>query len=1561
MPRSRVVGGPDPVGVQQQQQQQARRQHNGTTGDVTCLPYRLPNAVLCEVQTAAGAAVAVAAPGTPASAVAVDGCAKSEFRICMNSSLPMNGSDRLDAAEAAGKNEAECATALGCVAAVGAAGAGPAVAAIRAASGQPICRVHGVSRGIASEQPRGAEASVSPACNTAAADAAKIASAAAAVPLRESEDARILNAFSFCASSVAVGGDETEHNPSTSAVEAARWGSWIPRMPVALREGFLAEVKSLQKKPIMKITTSVEGAYGESSVSSLFKLFSLLNKHYGLNEHSTFLDIGRLMVLLSVLNHFGDMMLQACGSGVPSLAAAAFGCTFTLGLELDSNVYSISVINHFLCQPVGTSPSGTGQPDSSLAPRGHGQLDASASAAVVAAAAGAGHAERHLLETTFGFNASFCVFDCSRLSSLEGISHVFSFDLAMPPWVMAHTVRLFNQSKTTSVFVSFHGDLISSFGMQAVLASRLSMRMGTSAESHVGFIYQKIPKKEAQHQCQSRRELQGIKQPLVTAAEPDDAAADSSVEGTKHMQRRQLQWQLALLQEQLGELEHQQQEQRRYPSKLQRQRQDLLRALETTTQESLQMLQLMLQHQQQGLLLQQQLQVVALLQQDHGEGGASQEKLTEGTVRLLEQQYLQEHHELAQRLSLQYWTENERQQTLLKEATEAVAVGKFPETAAGRTSALGSKVQQVRRELREKQKQLQNLDLMQRREEREQRRLEQNQQQIELLPHPKSRLEGRCFECNNRLLETAQQHARDVQQKQRQQLLLLKGIASSRTDKILHSIAAAGRLQQMAQIFVAAVSILPNPVSRRKEAITEQQQQKLPCCCSGCCYPLYRGSSAQPAAAAAHVELMSAAHPQQQLLLLRRVFSAFQVDQLLERGSLMQEPEQQAIIAARAEALLAHLRDISVQGLGNQTLTTPAGTATGKENAAGPWGRGAALLPRAATAEAEEIMSPHQAAWTINRFNGSCIDDITGDRIASWAPPHDARQQRENFPLAVQQQLLQQEVFMQQRIPLITVIDKQEQQQLEQQCMKDWKAVKAASVEPSSLSDAGAQAQAVFKRGMVACPFADAFEALQLLQQKLQEDSSQPGQAEQGSSPGVAVETKCLEAAFLWHFEKLLEVHQHKVHLRGSLFSGQQVRAPGPAVEAVVGDGGEDDATRLKETTPAFVSPTSCKEGFQRQPKKPRRSPQYSASSESFDAAADAVLPTARDYPAAAGGTDGSSACSSERRVPCSAIEDVEASNTAVQIRLHSHEARLLHACAAAAVEPTMRSCKRALELLLQQRRLLEQHEREGNSVNCVSVGPSALIECKWMSKTAPGLQAKSSATTWSVPSDSDCCSTHSSRSTCTSHSSKETAARRLALVAVAGEQLQRLRRYLVQVQTTLRQKLLLQILQRDFPDYRATVATAAAAATDSMDEGALPATHSNCSCAPQLHLEQQEALFQGGRGSCIWWRQYYMLLGEIAILKEKALYKAVDICLQQQQQPASQELPGEPQQLEQQQLQRPRGGQVKGTSASVNKTVVAEAEGPSILKGSGMGSRLSDPLLQSPLAPRKRRSQGGF
>ncbi|OEH77686.1 hypothetical protein cyc_03935 [Cyclospora cayetanensis] len=168
-------------------------------------------------------------------------------------------------------------------------------------------------------------------------------------------------------------------------------------MPQALREAFMAEVKSLQKKPIMKITTSVEGAYGESSVFSLLKLFYLLNSKFGLTEHSTFLDIGS-------------------GSGVPSFTAAAFGCPYSLGFELDSTVYSISIINQLslvdllLLQQLCLST----------------------------------HVNQEGLEANIE-EALLRVFDCSRLLSLEGISHVFSFDLAMPPWIIGHIVQLFNQ------------------------------------------------------------------------------------------------------------------------------------------------------------------------------------------------------------------------------------------------------------------------------------------------------------------------------------------------------------------------------------------------------------------------------------------------------------------------------------------------------------------------------------------------------------------------------------------------------------------------------------------------------------------------------------------------------------------------------------------------------------------------------------------------------------------------------------------------------------------------------------------------------------------------------------------------------------------------------------------------------------------------------------------------------------------------------------------------------------------------------------------------------------
>lgn len=187
------------------------------------------------------------AAGTPASEAPVNGHTKVEGGIRMNFSLPMDGEKDIAAEEAAGEVGVEVAAALG------------------TACRQRIIRMHGTSHRIAPVMPRGAEASALAACNAAPAlegDTAgdvETARASEAAAHQAGKDAQESEVRSFSSSAVAVGRAEAEHSSAASGVEVARWGSSIPRMPAVLREGFLAEVKSLQKKPIMKITTSVEG------------------------------------------------------------------------------------------------------------------------------------------------------------------------------------------------------------------------------------------------------------------------------------------------------------------------------------------------------------------------------------------------------------------------------------------------------------------------------------------------------------------------------------------------------------------------------------------------------------------------------------------------------------------------------------------------------------------------------------------------------------------------------------------------------------------------------------------------------------------------------------------------------------------------------------------------------------------------------------------------------------------------------------------------------------------------------------------------------------------------------------------------------------------------------------------------------------------------------------------------------------------------------------------------------------------------------------------------------
>ncbi|EPR59636.1 histone methylation protein DOT1 [Toxoplasma gondii GAB2-2007-GAL-DOM2] len=326
--------------------------------------------------------------------------------------------------------------------------------------------------------------------------------------------------------------------------------------------GLFSSVRRLQRRSLMKLTGSDEGAYGENCCASLLVLFRLLQERYGLSPMSVFLDIGS-------------------GSGIPSfLAATTVGCVTSLGVEMDTNVYAIACNNHlklldqrlvaslstqdFLRRtreapkneqkdppaPVGSSRNqgvrNGGDGGSFLAPlngvvapwlqnclRDHTTVteeDLTFSVANVSTGldleANSGEvvekvpSERRGVEKELGSlshgssskgsegdrvsgslfaltstglaypcNVAFKCADASRFASFDGVSHIFSFDLAMPPRVLVRLCSLFNRSLSPVVYVSFHANLVSAYGLEARLVQRLRMRMAGSAESHMAFIY----------------------------------------------------------------------------------------------------------------------------------------------------------------------------------------------------------------------------------------------------------------------------------------------------------------------------------------------------------------------------------------------------------------------------------------------------------------------------------------------------------------------------------------------------------------------------------------------------------------------------------------------------------------------------------------------------------------------------------------------------------------------------------------------------------------------------------------------------------------------------------------------------------------------------------------------------------------------------------------------------------------------------------------------------------------------------------------------------------------
>ncbi|EER14764.1 hypothetical protein Pmar_PMAR015296 [Perkinsus marinus ATCC 50983] len=203
--------------------------------------------------------------------------------------------------------------------------------------------------------------------------------------------------------------------------------------------------------------------YGENTRGSMLKLFAILMADYGLDSSSVFLDIGS-------------------GRGIPSLLAALIvpGIKASVGVEFDKNVYAtakhfLSLLHHFeTLQEVhglGSGPPATG--------RGCGQESTPAQSETAAAP---------LVLNTQPLNIHFKLMNAADLTQFDPVTHIYSFDLAMPPNFIAHFVHLFNQSISCRVYVSYRSDLVSSFGLKATICEKVLMTMTTSSEDHTAYV-----------------------------------------------------------------------------------------------------------------------------------------------------------------------------------------------------------------------------------------------------------------------------------------------------------------------------------------------------------------------------------------------------------------------------------------------------------------------------------------------------------------------------------------------------------------------------------------------------------------------------------------------------------------------------------------------------------------------------------------------------------------------------------------------------------------------------------------------------------------------------------------------------------------------------------------------------------------------------------------------------------------------------------------------------------------------------------------------------------------
>lgn len=200
--------------------------------------------------------------------------------------------------------------------------------------------------------------------------------------------------------------------------------------------------------------TSDEGMYGEIREKGLKKIFSKMSK-YGMDKSSILLDIGS-------------------GRGVPNIVASFQNNLFSsIGIELDENAFFLSLSNHL--HILESSEEKIENSD-------HGCSNNQSTST---------HSE-----TNRKPNIGFFKGDATSLETFEPVTHIYSFDAAMPVWMVKRFANLFNMSNTTYCYASYRKDLIETLGLKAERVHGISTQMTGSGEGRMCWLYLKSNWKE---------------------------------------------------------------------------------------------------------------------------------------------------------------------------------------------------------------------------------------------------------------------------------------------------------------------------------------------------------------------------------------------------------------------------------------------------------------------------------------------------------------------------------------------------------------------------------------------------------------------------------------------------------------------------------------------------------------------------------------------------------------------------------------------------------------------------------------------------------------------------------------------------------------------------------------------------------------------------------------------------------------------------------------------------------------------------------------------------------